>query len=108
MSAVLCVAMLAPGRSAPPAAPRAISRAGVIAAVYPEERRVVMTQPESGKKTELKLSRDDRVVLNEHSCVLRDLRVDDQLVVKSMRDASGRQIAELRASDRQNTSVASN
>ena len=97
LSAVLCVAMMAPGRPAPPAASRVVPGAGVITAVDSEKWRVDMTRPDSGETTHLKLSRDDHVFLNEHSCLLRDLRADDQLVVKPIRDASGRQIAELRA-----------
>jgi len=97
LSFVLCVVMLLP-KSHPPkptGPPEPIK--GVVANVYPDEPKLAITRAKDGMAQEIKLSRHDRVLINDKSQLLRDLRPHDQIVVTQLRDKSGRRITEIRA-----------
>jgi hypothetical protein len=102
-SLVLCVALLLPDRTPPRPEPTGDGTLrGVVANVYPDEWRIaVRTRPEGQDHDVIKefgLKRHDRVMINDRTHELRELRADDLIVIAPLRDETGRLVYELRAS----------
>jgi len=96
-SLVLCVAMLLPKKPPPaPVGPPEPTR-GVVTNVYPDEWRLAITSSTDGSASEIRFKRYDRFFINDKSHLLRDLQPHDQVVIKKVRDSSGRLIQEIYA-----------
>ncbi len=102
-SAILCVALLLPGRpSAPPPKPPAPTR-GVVTNVYADDWFLTITRTEDGSPQEIRLKSHDRIFINDKPSLLRDLLPHDQVVVRVVVEqqegkAAGPRITEIRAS----------
>jgi eukaryotic-like serine/threonine-protein kinase len=98
-SVVLCLVLLLPDGQQPQVAHPSEPTRGTITSVFPDESRLVVLAKEEGgnvAKT-IEFNRFAVFYLNDASCVLEDLKSEDQVRIEDIRDKAGRKTLEIRA-----------
>jgi len=88
-SAVLCIWMLLPTRSQPPARHELEPTRGVVRSVYLDERTLVIERDWDGRPQEIPVRPRDEIVINDKKQLLRDVEPGDRVAIEIFRDASG-------------------
>jgi len=97
VSLLLSVALLWPRNHQEGPPPELKPIRGVVADVFPGEWKLAVLESGQSNPREIELKRYDQIFINNKPALLRDLRRQDRIKIKELRDESGRAVLQIYA-----------